>query len=63
MSIVRNRRLKKLGITSRKQKREARRYVHTFPKCNKGFAYNNFACNIGLLNSFWKYGHTISIHK
>ena len=59
MSVVRNRKLKKVGITGKKAKREARKYIKTFVKCNRGYAYNNIACNMGVLPEFWMYGSVI----
>lgn len=59
MSIVRNRKLKKVGITGKKAKREARKYIKTFVKCNRGYAYNNIACNMGVFPDFWMYGSVI----
>jgi len=59
MSIVRNRKLKKVGITNKIQKRKARKYIKTFIKCNRGFAYNNIAWNMNLLDDFCMYGRVI----
>lgn len=59
MSVVRNRKLKKVGITGKSKKRESRKYIKTFVKCNRSYAYNNIACNMGLLPEFWQYGNVI----
>jgi len=59
MSIVRNRKLKKVGITCKSKKRVARKYIRAFVKCNRDYAYSNISCNMGLLPEFWKYGSVI----
>lgn len=47
MSIVRNRKMKKDGITDKTDQKKAREYIRSFTKCNRGYAYNNVAFNIG----------------
>jgi hypothetical protein len=63
MSIVRTKKLKQLGFETKKERRKARKYIHTFPKCNKAYAYNNIACNYGLMDDFWLYGSVIDYNS
>ena len=61
MSIVKTKKLKRLGLKSKTDIKEARRKIHAFlknhPKCNKPYAYNNAACNLGVNEEFWLYGY------
>lgn len=59
MSVVRNRKLKKMGITGKRAKRKARKYIMTFVKCNRGYACNNIAFNMGVFPEFWMHGSLI----
>jgi hypothetical protein len=58
MSKVRTKKLRRLGFKSKKDIRLARNYILQFTKCNKAYAYNNIACNKGLLEKFWFYSQT-----
>lgn len=61
MSIVKTKKLKRLGLKTKPEIKEARRKIHIFlknhPKCNKPYAYNNTACNLGVNEGFWLYGY------
>ena len=59
MSKVKTKRLKRLGIKTKKEVREARNYILTFHKCNKPYAYNNIAFSKSLLDSFSIFATTI----
>ena len=52
-----------MGFETKTKRRKARKYIHTFPKCNRGYAYNNIACNDGLLDDFWMYGKVIEYNS
>jgi hypothetical protein len=61
MSIVKNKKMKRLGIKTKAEMRKARKYIRQFVKCNRGYAYNNAAANLGYNNEFWKYGERVAL--
>ena len=48
MSRIKTKRIKRAGISLKKDIRKARSYAHTFVKCNMGYAINNMAYHNGL---------------
>lgn len=55
MSKVRTKKLRKLGLNTKNQIRSARKYIIAYPKCNRGYAYNNYAFHLGVLDIFSTY--------
>lgn len=60
MSKVRTKKLKKLGIINKNDRRKARKYILTFAKCNRGYGYNNFSFHMGKLDSFAEFSSEIN---
>ena len=52
MSKVKTKKLRRLEIHSKADRRKARKYILGFVKCNRGYGYNNIAFHMGKLDSF-----------
>jgi len=52
MSKVKTKKLRRVGINIKSERRKARKYILGFVKCNRGYGYNNIAFNMGKLDSF-----------
>ena len=62
MSKVRNRDLRRVGITGKRERRAFRRHILQYPKCNRKYAIRNSGYNYGTDMGFSLYGRWIDDH-
>lgn len=53
--------MKRLGIKTKSEMRKARKYIRSFVKCNRPYAYQNAAANLCHNPDFWKYGERVAL--